>query len=204
MVQIEVPATQRDPDIPHAGDRGQDAVHRKARLRTEEAAARSADGQANHLDQLIGAVPEQEPGVVRQPEIAPQPLLQGPRLTVGVAVELDRAQRLDKGPAQLGRPRVGVLHGVELDEAGGVLDVIGPQLAHRRAHPTVQPRFGRRARWAPIRIHGRARSGSASRHSAARAWAVSPSARARREAMPHSSRAVVSEHRITEERFWKS
>ena len=117
MVQTKVPAMERDPDIPHAGDRGQDAVHRKARLRAQEAAARSADGQADHLDQLIGAVPEQEAGVVRKTETAPQPPLQGPRLAIGVTVERHRAQRLDQGPAQLDRPRVGVLHGVELDEA---------------------------------------------------------------------------------------
>ena len=84
----------------------------------------------------------------------------------GVAVDRHRAQSLTQGLLQRWRQTEGVLHRVELDHAGRVLDGVGVHALHVAAD--VLHRIG---------AHGVPRIGGTAgrRSSAARAWACRPS-----------------------------
>jgi hypothetical protein len=102
----------------------------------------AGDGrQRQHLDQLVGAVAEQQRHVRRDAHGLAQRRLQCTALRVRVAVQRGVAQLREPVLAQGLGPGVGILHGVELDQPGAVGDVVGAERADlgassRSARPT--------------------------------------------------------------------
>ena len=105
-------------------------VHHEARQRRQDGRARNVAGHGQQADQLVRAVAQHQRPAGGRRGIGEQRGFQLVDPRAGVAVDGHRAQ----APAQLGlqpgRQAVGVLHGVELEHAGGVLHGVGVHALH--------------------------------------------------------------------------
>ncbi len=189
--------------IGHAGLTGDQAVHHEARLGCQQAVTGATEQQCQQQDQLIGAIAQQQRMVLGNGEVPPQRLLDCAALRIGVAVEFDAAQPFEPGRGECAGPGVGVLHGIELDAAAGIGDMVGGERAQFGPDPLFEAGV-QFFRWWRRLGHGVVLPGSRSRHSAAAAWASSPSRRARGMAVSASRAAACEEQPMIELRFWKS
>ncbi len=125
-IQGEVLA-QGHAHVGHVRVAGDHAVHDEARLHGHHHPPGRGERHDDHLDQLVGAVAEDHGLVGGDAGDPAQGLDQLRRTGIRVAVQFHVTQLREPCIHQFRRPVVGVFHGIQFNEAGGVGDVIGGQ-----------------------------------------------------------------------------
>ncbi len=176
---------ERHAHVTHARGHRRHAIDDEGRLEREHRGAGPGEGDGHHLQDLVGAVAEDDLERVVDAHGRAQLRLQCGAGRIGIAVDRHLREPARERLADLRRQAIGILHRVELHHALRGRRVIGGEREDLAAHE------------ARGRFHFM-------RHSALNAWASRPSARASvAAALPRMS-AASRDTPITLERFWKS
>jgi hypothetical protein len=139
QVQTEI-RPQRHVDHVQARHARDQRVHREGRRGQQHAGARPRQTQVDQLNQLVRTVAQQQSATWRHAGLAGQRLRQFGRVRQRVAVQFHATQAGQPFFLELARPRVGILHGVELEQARRRRHVIGTQRANFRPQQGVDAR----------------------------------------------------------------